>query len=69
VDAKQIEINRRNIDALVQGMAEQGKVITNLERQIQVQAQALTTLDNLVKRMMQSMANATASLGTGPTVR
>ncbi|MHA1859142.1 MAG: hypothetical protein ACTSUU_06825 [Candidatus Thorarchaeota archaeon] len=69
MDNKQVELNRRNINALVETMQAHGKRVDNLEKQIQVQAQALTTLGNQLKASQLAMANAALTMGTGPTER
>ena len=69
MDAKQVELNRRNIDALVDTMKAQGKLITGQGKQLRTQSLALTTMGNELTAMRKSMAQATAMLGTGPTAR
>lgn len=69
MDAQQTELNRRNIDALVQAVEHQGKAITNLEKQIVNQAQSLTTLGNQLRASQVAMANAASTMGSGSTER
>jgi len=69
MDTKQIELNRRNVNALAESDLDQNKRLANLETQIRVQAQALNTMSSQLQQAQQSMAQAAAAMGTGPTAR
>lgn len=69
MSTNQVELNRRNIGALAESDIDQNKRLANLETQIQAQALALQTLGNQLRAAQQSMAQAAATMGSGPTAR
>ena len=64
-----VKLNTRNIMALAEAMKAQAKQITELQAQVQTQARSIETLGNDLSAARIAMANAAATMGTGPTVR